>query len=71
MINFPFYMLFQILRRGNCAILFIYLAQFFTGRFFFLLVVLTESYKVRSETDFPEKDFSTTNLQVQEHNLNK
>lgn len=70
MINFPFYMLFQILRRGNYAVLFIYLAQFFTCSFF-LLVVLTESYKVRSETDFPEKDFSTTNLQVQEHNLNK
>lgn len=70
MINFPFYMLFQILRRSNCAILFIYLAQFFTC-IFFLLVALTESYKVLSETDFPEKDFSTTNLQVQEHNLNK
>lgn len=45
--------------------------NFLLADFFFLLVVLTESYKVRSEADFPEKDFSTTNLQVQEHNLNK
>lgn len=34
---------------------------------FFLLSVLTESCKVASETDCPEKDSSTTNLQVQEH----